>query len=45
MLDAARATLPPSRLSAVEAEIEQALALPDDEATLVLATIKSAWGL
>jgi hypothetical protein len=45
MLVAARRKLSPTQLSEVVAEITQALALPDDEATLVLATIKGAWEL
>jgi hypothetical protein len=45
MLEAARRKLSPAQLSEVNAEIAQALALPDDEATLVLATIKGAWEL
>jgi hypothetical protein len=45
MLEAARRKLSPAQLSEVLAEITQALALPDDEATLVLATIKGAWEL
>jgi hypothetical protein len=45
MLEAARRKLSPAQLSEVVAEITQALALPDDEATLVLATIKGAWEL
>jgi hypothetical protein len=45
MLEVARRKLSPAQLSEVNAEIAQALALPDDEATLVLATIKGAWEL
>jgi hypothetical protein len=45
MLEAARHKLGPPQLHAVEDEMAAALALPDDEATLVLATIKTAWGL
>jgi len=43
MLGTARQKLSAGQLSAVADEIEAALALPDDEATLVLATIKSVW--
>ena len=45
LLEAARSTLDPEKVREVEKELEQALSLPDDEATLVLATIKGAWGL
>jgi hypothetical protein len=45
LLHAARSGLSSEKLREVEKELEQALALPDDEATLVLATIKGAWGL
>lgn len=45
MLEAARRKLSPAQLNEVTAEITQALSLPDDEATLVLATIKGAWEL
>ncbi len=45
MLQAARRKLPPGTLQLVMEEMDAALALPDDEATLVLATIKSAWQL
>jgi hypothetical protein len=45
MLELARQKLLPLQLESVRAELEAALALPDDEATLVLATIKSAWEL
>lgn len=41
----ARAKLDADKVREVEKELEQALSLPDDEATLVLATIKGAWGL
>jgi hypothetical protein len=45
MLRSAQQRLTPAQLAEVTSEISQALALPDDEATLVLATIKSAWQL
>jgi hypothetical protein len=45
MLESARRKLTPSQLATVCAEIADALLLPDDEATLVLATITSAWEL
>jgi hypothetical protein len=45
MLASARAKLSGEKLAEVRAEIEAALQLPDDEATLVLATIKGAWEL
>lgn len=45
MLELAREKLSPVQLQSVESELDAALALPDDEATLVLATIKSAWNL
>ncbi|MFT3924039.1 MAG: hypothetical protein QM778_16005 [Myxococcales bacterium] len=43
MLKAARLKLSPGQLRLMNEEIEAALELPDDEATLVLATIKNAW--
>lgn len=45
LLHAARSTLSAEKFHEVEKELEQALTLPDDEATLVLATIKGAWEL
>jgi predicted negative regulator of RcsB-dependent stress response len=45
LLHTARTTLDAERFREVEKELEQALSLPDDEATLVMATIKGAWGL
>jgi hypothetical protein len=45
LLNTARRQLSAEKFSEVERELAQALALPDDEATLVLATIKGAWGL
>jgi hypothetical protein len=45
LLQAARRTLSSEKLREVEKELEQALSLPDDEATLVLATIQGAWEL
>jgi hypothetical protein len=45
MLELAQSKLSPTQLEDVRAELEAALTLPDDEATLVLATIKGAWGL
>jgi hypothetical protein len=45
ILHTARSTLDAEKFREVEKELEQALSLPDDEATLVLATIKGAWGL
>jgi hypothetical protein len=43
MLEVAKRKLTPAQLGEVSAEIDKALSLPDDEATLVLATIKGAW--
>jgi hypothetical protein len=43
--ETARSQLSAAKFAEVEQELAQALALPDDEATLVLATIKGAWGL
>jgi hypothetical protein len=45
MLEVACRKLTPVQLAEVSSEITQALLLPDDEATLVLATIKGAWDL
>lgn len=45
LLHSARTILDADKFREVEKELEQALSLPDDEATLVLATIKGAWGL
>lgn len=45
LLNSARSTLSATKFSEVEKELAQALEFPDDEATLVLATIKGAWGL
>lgn len=45
MLELARKKLGATELSEVERELAEALDLPDDEATLVLATIKGAWEL
>ncbi len=45
LLQSARIMLDAEKLREAEKELEQALTLPDDEATLVLATIKGAWGL
>jgi hypothetical protein len=45
MLQLAHEKLPSRELREVTNEMEAALSLPDDEATLVLATIKTAWEL
>jgi hypothetical protein len=45
LLETARSKLSAAELGEVESELQQALGLPDDEATLVLATIKNAWSL
>jgi len=45
MLEVAKRQLTAAQLTEVIAEITQALSVPDDEATLVLATIKGAWEL
>jgi hypothetical protein len=45
MLELARTKLGATDFEEVVNEMEQALALPDDECTLVLDTIKTAWRL
>jgi hypothetical protein len=45
MLESARGKLDAGALATVCKEMDDALTFPDDEATLVLATIKAAWDL
>jgi hypothetical protein len=45
LLNTARSKLNAAKFGAVERELREALELPDDEATLVLATVKGAWDL
>jgi hypothetical protein len=45
ILTIARAALSAGQLKMLQAELDEALQLADDEATLVMASIKAAWHL
>lgn len=45
ILAVAKAALSAERLKKLQAELDEALELADDEATLVMASIKAAWRL